>query len=194
MESPLSDAEGGFLLLMNLREGLVSRLAEFNARAWAKKIVGNEALRRELFDCLFDGPPEVGSRAAWVLSHAHDLDPAVIRNKENKLIGLLKNKRLPHGITRNILRIYQEQPVPEKHSAFMLDTCYAFLKDLSEPIAIRAFSITVLFNISKHYPELLRELSAVLQSTAQHEEAPALISRSKNTLKAIAKLQAAQKA
>lgn len=179
---------------MNLREDLAGRPTGFNAKAWAKEVTGNAALLAELYDCLFNGSPEVGSRASWILSHAHGLDPAVIKRKENLLIGLLKKKGLHHGITRNILRIYQDQPVPEKHSAFMLDTCYAFLKNAAEPIAVKAFSITVLFNISKPYPELLDELSAVLQSTAQHEEAPALKSRSKNTLKAIAKLKAGGKA
>jgi hypothetical protein len=175
---------------MTLREDLTHRSTEFNAKAWAKKIVTSEALQHELYDCLFNEPPAIGSRASWVLSHCHDLDPGIIASKEDQLIGLLKQKGLHHGITRNILRIYQEQPVPEEHSAFMLDTCYAFLKNPSEPIAIRAFSMTVIFNISKTYPELLNELAVVLQSIAQHEEAPALISRSKNTLKAIQKLKA----
>lgn len=179
---------------MNLTEDLASRTAEFNAKALAKKIVKSEGLQLELFDCLFNGTEEASRRAAWVLSHCHDLDPGIIKTKEDKLIGLLKNKRLHHGITRNILRIYQDQPVPEKHSAFMLDTCYAFLRNAAEPIAIRAFSITVLFNIAKHYTELLNELYAVLQSTAQFEEAPALKSRSRNTMKAIDKLRAAEKA
>ena len=74
----------------------------------------------------------------------------------------------------------------------MLDLCYRYLKNPSEAIAVRAFSITVIYNISKPYPELLQELLMVLNELSPHEDGAAMRSRIKNTTKVIHKLMKAK--
>ncbi len=177
---------------MSLQEDLANRSSEFNARKLADLVIRDHKLREELLACLLDDPGVTGSRAAWVLSHCHDKDPGVIGPYETRLIGLLAKPDLHNGITRNILRIYQTQPVPEKHSAFMLDTCYGYLRNAAQPTAVRAFSITVIFNISEKHPELLDELKLTLLDIASHDDTPAMKTRTANTLKAMARLKKKQ--
>lgn len=177
---------------MSLQEDLVNRTTEFDARKLADLVIRNNKLREELLDCLLNDAGVAGSRAAWVLSHCHNKDPGVIKPYEARLIGLLEKQGLHNGIIRNILRIYQTQPVPEKHSAFMLDTCYGYLRNATQPPAIRAFSITVIFNISQKHPELLDELKLTLLDIASHDDTQAMKTRTANTLKAMTRVKKEQ--
>ena len=67
----------------------------------------------------------------------------------------------------------------------MIDTCYGYIKNPNEAIAVRAFAMTIIFNISKPYPELLSELKSVLQFLNHPDESGGIKSRIKNTLKDI---------
>lgn len=143
----------------------------------------------ELVSCALNEDHLLSSRAMWVLGHCSDLDYNSLKKYHDRLIKNLERPGLHNGVIRNTLRLYQEHPAPEKHHSFLLDTCYGYIKDAAEAIAVRAFSITVVFHISKPYPELLDELALVLRHLSIQEEPPAIRSRVKNTLKAIAKLQ-----
>ena len=70
----------------------------------------------------------------------------------------------------------------------MLDKCYSYIKNAGEAIAVRAFAMTVVFNISKPYPELLNELKSVLIHVNHPDESPGVKSKVKNTLKDIDKV------
>jgi hypothetical protein len=59
----------------------------------------------------------------------------------------------------------------------------------SDAIAVRAFAITVAFNISKQYPELIQELEIILNHLNLTEESAAIKARVKSTLKEIKKLK-----
>ena len=78
--------------------------------------------------------------------------------------------------------------MPKKTESFILDKCFEYIKNPSEAIAVRAFAITVVFNIAKPYPELLNELVIVLNHLSETEDGPGIRSRVKNTIKAIHKL------
>ena len=146
-------------------------------------------LLEELLKCALDKDHLLSSRAMWVLGHCSDMDYDAIKKYHGKLIMNLATPGLHNGVIRNTLRLYQQHPVPEKYHSFLLDKCYDYIKDPSEAIAVRAFAMTVVFSISKPYPELLDELKMVLTHPESYEESPGIRSRVKSTLKAIDKLQ-----
>ena len=80
--------------------------------------------------------------------------------------------QLGHGrhdaIHRNIVRILEEVPVPEELEGALYDKCFKFLNDPDEPIAVRVFSMTVLFNIAKKHPEMLDELKQTIEMYMPH--------------------------
>ena len=160
----------------------------FNAQELAKTILENK-LENELLIYALNDNQLISNRAIWVLTHCADIEPERIRPFHEILINHLKKNKLHSGVVRSIVRIFQTQPVPKKLQSFMLDKCYDFIKNPSEAIAVRAFAMTVVFNISKPYPELLNELSLVLNHMSETEDGPGIRSRVKNTIKAIRKLQ-----
>jgi hypothetical protein len=173
---------------LNLKEELLPDIREFKAPALAQKII-NLSQINELVAFAFEKDHLLSSRAMWVLGHCSDLDYDCIIPYHIKLINNLKHDNLHNGVIRNTLRLFQKHPVPKKMESFMLDKCFAYIKNPTEAIAVRAFAITVVFNISKPYPELLNELSLVLNHMSETEEGPGIRSRVKNTIKAIRKIQ-----
>ena len=179
------------LTLSDIRAELAADTRTFKAPELAKEIL-KDGMEKELAALALDKDQTVSSRALWVLGYCDEMEPERIKSFHAQLIPNLKNKNLHPGVVRGTLRFFQKHPVPKKHESFMLDLCYRYLKNPSEAIAVRAFSITVIYNISKPYPELLQELLMVLNELSPHEDGAAMRSRIKNTTKVIHKLMKAK--
>jgi hypothetical protein len=67
----------------------------------------------------------------------------------------------------------------------MIDTCFALL-DPKEPIAVRAFSMTVLGNLAAQHPDLKKELRLVIESQLPYGSA-GFVARAKKVLKQLEK-------
>jgi len=174
--------------LLNIKDELLADIRVFKAPELAKIILLNHQ-ERSLLELALDKDHLLSSRAMWVMSHCSDIDYKRVKYYEVKLIENLKNEYLHNGVIRNTLRLFQKHPVPKKQETFVLDKCFEYIKNPSEAIAVRAFAITVVFNISKPYPELLDELLLVLQHMSVTEEGPGIRSRVKNTIKTIHKMR-----
>ncbi len=174
-------------LKLNLKDELLPDIREFKAPALAQKIINNNQIA-ELVSLAFEKDHLLSSRAMWVLGHCSDLDYDCTKPYHVKLVNNLKQNSLHNGVIRNTLRLFQKHPVPKKTESFILDKCFEYIKNPSEAIAVRAFAITVVFNITKPYPELLNELLIVLNHLSETEDGPGIRSRVKNTIKAIHKL------
>ncbi len=176
------------ILKINIKEELIADIRDFKAPDLAKTILKNNQVA-DLISLAFEKNHLLSSRAMWVMAHCSDLDYNCIKPYHVKLINRLKNKGLHNGVIRNTLRLFQKHSVPTKSKAFILDKCFEYVKNPIEAIAVRAFAITVIFNIAKPYPELLNELLIVLNYMSETEEGPGIRSRVKNTLKDIHKLK-----
>ncbi len=141
----------------NLVLELTNELRGFKAPQLARYVL-EHSLMAELVKLCLSKEALLSSRAMWVLSWCSQLNDESIMPYHDALIENLEAKNLHKGVIRNTLRLYQYRPAPEKYRAFLLDTCYTYIKNPSEAIAVRAFAITVVYNISKPYPELLHEL------------------------------------
>lgn len=173
---------------LNIKDELMADIRVFKAPILAQTIFKNN-LEKELFNLALEKDHLLSSRAMWVLAHCSDLDYDRIKPFHVKLVSNLKNENLHNGVIRNTLRLFQKQAIPKIHESFMLDKCFQYIKNPSEAIAVRSFSMNVVFNISKPYPELLHELSIILQHLNITEESAGIRSKVKNTLKDIAKLK-----
>lgn len=137
--------------------------------------------------------PVVNNRAMWILWHCSILDYFKVEPYHKILIELLKKEKNHSGVIRLILALFQKELPPVEYHSFLLDKCYAYLLNAAEPIAVRAFAMTVIFNISKTYPELLQELETTLQHLPITEESAGIKVRIRNTLKLIDKIKNSKK-
>ena len=96
------------------------------------------------------------------------------------------DKTAHDAIRRNALRILEDINIPEKYCGELFEITNNYLHDIKEPIAVRAFAISVMFNIAKKYPDLKNEVRHNAESLL-HCGIPALESRSRKALKQLVK-------
>ncbi len=140
----------------------------------------------ELMDCFFMQTKDyrVPQRAAHVVSLTFDKRPELLIPYIPKLIQELTRKTLRNSLKRNILRILQFCEIDEKDRGIVYDRTFELMSNPQEEIAVRAFSMTVLYKISQFYPELKPELkSAILYVLEEPCSSPGVRSRGNNLLK-----------
>lgn len=174
--------------VFDLKTALIDDIREFKAPGLAQLVI-DKHIEDELIKYCLNDDLLLSSRAMWVLGHCTDIAFDLFIPYHEILINNLNKSGLHDGVIRNTLRLFLKYPVPDKHQSFMLDACYNYVRDPSVAIAIRAFAITVIFNISKPYRELLLELEEVLNLLPLDDESPGMRSKIRNVLKSIAKIK-----
>ncbi len=141
----------------------------------------------DLMQIFIDGHYRLVQRAAWPFSFVTEKHPALIEKHYDLLIKLLDDDSLHQAVSRNILRALQFTEIPEKYEGKVLDRCFEFLNDNSQPIAIKAFSMTVVYNLSKKYPDIVPELKASIEALLPDGSA-GIKSRGRKILNALNKI------
>lgn len=107
--------------------------------------------------------------------------PEMIYPHVKDLVEALHKKNVHDAVIRNSVRVLQEIQIPEKYQGQVMDACFQFLEKPTTAVAIKAFSLTTLFNLSKKYPEVKSELKLIIEDSLEHETA-AFKSRAKKIL------------
>lgn len=118
----------------------------------------------ELMQIFVEGPVQFTQRAAWSISVVAEKHPELLTNYYSLFIKLLNQPNKHDSINRNIVRALQFVDIPKKYQGEILDACFKLLKSSKEPIAVRAFSMTVIYNLSKKYPDIIPELRASIET------------------------------
>lgn len=144
--------------------------------------IGSDAERfEELMQCFLSKEKRLCQRAAWVVSHCAERYPHLIAPHLKTMIAELKNP-LHMAVKRNTVRVLQLVKIPEDLQGELVNICFDFLLDAKEAIAVQAFSMTVLYNITKEQPELKDELRVVIEEMIPHGSA-GIRSRGRKILK-----------
>ena len=138
-----------------------------------------------LIDLFLNGEAKLIQRAAWPLSYVVIAHPELIKPYFSKLIIKLKQTNNHPSVPRNILRIFEEIEIPEKHEGDIVECCFSILTRAADPIASKAFAITVATKICKKYPDLKNELRLHIEHMQNYPMAPAIKVRVKRSLKEI---------
>lgn len=105
----------------------------------------------------------INQRAAWPLSYSVKKHPELIKPHLKKVITNLKKPKIHDAVKRNTVRFLQFIEIPKSLHGITLDHCFKLLQNKKEPVAIKVFSMSVLANLTKEYPELKGELSAIIE-------------------------------
>ena len=139
-----------------------------------------------LADLFFKGEYRITQRAAWPLSYCVRAHPGLIGPYFKPLLDNLNRKDIPVAVTRNTVRLLQDVTIPKKYHGRVMSTCFDFLQSPEAPIAVKAFSLTILSNLSKEYPDIRAELKLIIDEQWEHMT-PAIRSRWKKALKEMEK-------
>jgi hypothetical protein len=172
---------------MNFRERLDKEHSKTTTNTIVNEICNQPKKMDELMQIFIDGPLRITQRAAWPLGFVAQQQPSLLLNYYDLLIDHLYKKDNHQAITRNILRALQFTNIPKKYQGKILTKCFDFLNDSNEPIATKVFSMTVAYNLSKEYPDIVPELKASIENLLPNGSA-GIKSRGKKILKEINKL------
>ena len=118
----------------------------------------------ELMSIFIEGPTQITQRAAWSISVIAETHPELLLNYYDLFIDLLNQPNKHNAVNRNIVRAFQYVEIPEKYQGKILDVCFKLLNSSAEPIAVKAFCMTVIYNLSKIYPDIIHELRASIET------------------------------
>ena len=167
---------------MNLESEILkehSKLQSQKIAAW----VGNDIDRFEQLMKLFlHGEYCIVQRASWIVTLCSDKYPELVEPWLPKMIKKMQEKGGHVAIKRNMLHILQFIEIPRKLQGVLTNLCFDYLTSLEAPIAVKAFSMTVLANITKEEPDLKNELRIIIEQMLPYS-GPGIQSRGKKVLK-----------
>ncbi len=169
---------------MNIREALLKEKKHSKQQALkiSEYACSSSKYFKELMQCFFSNEYRLAQRAAWSVSWAAQKKPALIQPYIEKLIKQLPRKDVHDAVIRNCVRILQKTEIPEVFHAELMNACFNFIESNNTAVAIKAFSLTTLYNLSQAYSEIKNELKLIIEERWNYETA-AFKSRGKAILK-----------
>ncbi len=170
---------------MDIRASLLADRSKENILKIAEYVGEDQERFDELMQLFLKDTVIVTQRSSWIINHCFDQYPHLV---EPHLETFWKNLLQPqnNAVKRNTLRIFQDYPIPKKLQGIAASLCFDFLADPNEAIAVRVFSMSVIFNIGQSEPDLLPELALLIEEILPHGSM-GLRSRGSKILKAIQK-------
>ena len=139
---------------------------------------------KALMQCFLANDYRLAQRAAWSVSWAARKKPEMIKPHIKSLVEQLERNDVHNAVIRNSVRVLEAIDIPEALHADVMNACFKFIETPSTPAAIKAFSLTTLFNLYKIYPEIKQELKLIIEDRMDTETA-AFKSRGKKILQAL---------
>lgn len=106
----------------------------------------------------------ITQRAAWPISYLGQKHPDLLIPYYSLFIKLLNTPNKHNAVNRNVLRAMQNVTIPKEYQGSLLDVCFKLLNSSKEPVAVKAFSMTIIENLAKIYPDIIPELKASVSS------------------------------
>lgn len=155
-------------------------------QAAAAYAVSSKTRFSQLITCFLGNEYRLVQRASGALSVAALLQPELLTPYLPEIVTRLQQKNVPDAVTRNCVRILQDIDLPEALHGAVMNTCFELVTTPQTAAAIKAFSLTILYNLSHHYPEIKPELQLVIEEQWETETA-AFRSRGKKILEKLTK-------
>lgn len=153
----------------------------------AASAAANTTLFRKLLDFTSDRDPRIVFRSSWALTKVCDQSPDLFIPLLPVLVDKLVtvNNGSAERSFLKILTLTGTSSLDEDKVGLLVDYCFSMLRSPLSAIAIKAYSMDVLHEISTRYPGLTHELAAILSMLP--EDVPAGIkSKSRALIKKLA--------
>jgi len=172
---------------VKLRQEILKEHSKAQCAKIVKWVGSNQQRFDELFGLFLNDEYRVVQRAAWPVSYCVIAHPAFISKHWKELISKLKKPDQHDAVKRNSIRLMQDIDIPKKYHGAIMDICFSFLESPTEALAVKVFSMTVLGNLAKYYPEIKTELQLIIEDQLPYQTA-GYKSRANKVLKQLAKL------
>ncbi len=166
---------------MRLKDEILMEHSKLQCMKIARWIGNSQQRFDELFYLFLNDEYPAVQRAAWPLSVCVIEHPALIKKHFGKLIANLRRPGLHNAVKRNTIRLLQGLTIPKKYHGEIMDMCFTYISDPDEAAAVKAFSLKVLHDLSKLYPDIKQELRTIIEERWDYETA-AFKSRAKRII------------
>ena len=167
---------------MKLRQEILKEHSKAQCSKIVKWVGSSQERFDELFGLFLHDEYRVVQRSAWPLSYCVIAHPSFISKHWKQFISNLKKPTLHDAVKRNSVRLMQDIDIPKKYHGEVMDICFKYLESPAEPLAVKVFSMSVLANLAKIYPEIKPELQLIIEDQLPHQTA-GFKSRAKKILK-----------
>ena len=137
-----------------------------NSKDWentaARYVSDSKPRFSQLMDCFYHGDFRLSHRATLIILQVAPNKPRWLAEQIPVMARTLK-KELPDWYKRNLLRILQYHKIPEQQWGHVADQCFNYLASVKEPVAVKVFSMTVLYNLTRDLPDLAKELRFLIE-------------------------------
>lgn len=146
---------------MHLQTQLLLESSKANANLIANYCINNLSNLTELISIFYTEKEPLPQKASWVLATINEKQSDLLNKHLNKFI-----ERLPsfssNTIKRNILHILSSHKIPQNLQGKLVDTCFKYMLNTDETVAVKLYAMQCIANISIEHPELKEELKAVI--------------------------------
>ncbi len=155
----------------NLREQILKEHSKAQCTTIVRWVGASQQRFNELFKLFLNDEYRVVQRSAWPVSYCVIAHPNFIKKHWAALIKNLQKPNLHNSVKRNSIRLLQDIAIPKKHQGQIMDICFKYVESPTEAVAVKAFSLTVLSNLAKQYPEIVPEIKLLIEEQIDHQTA-----------------------
>lgn len=174
---------------MNIELELLKEHSKANSARIGDYIIENSEELKTLVSLFLSRKKVVSQRSGMVISYVHDLSPEIfnIELKEEIIKTLIHEDNIEVTVKRNIVRILQTMQIPIKYHSLIFNSALELMINPKEAIAVRAFCMQILYNLTSIYPELKLELILSLENILILNNESGIQSRGRKILKMLKK-------
>ncbi len=154
---------------MNLREEIAKKYSKAGCDRIVAWIGDDQKRFDELFKLFTSDEYRIVQTASGPLSYCVKECPRLIKKHFASLIKNVQKPAANGAVKRNTVRLLQFTEIPEKYQGDVMNICFEFIQSITEKVAVKAFSLTVLQNLSAQYPEIVPEIKLIIDERMPHE-------------------------
>jgi 8-oxo-dGTP diphosphatase len=171
-------------------QSLVNNMMSMKEAEWiATSAIENPAIFRKLFEYSKSSDKKLAFRSSWTLTKVCDKFPELIFPYLSQIVDILSsidNESALRSFLR-ILSLSDPEKIDKHRQGILADFCFNMLNSGFSAIAIKAYSMEILYRLALIYPELGNELSASIK-LLQGEGSAGIIARGHMILKKLAEM------
>jgi len=169
-------------------KSMVNTIMSSREAEWiALSAIENPLIFKKLLEYSFSKDKKLAFHSSWAFSKIYDRFPGKVFPYLPGIIetlGKIENESAQRSFLR-IISLSDIAKITNKHHGILADHCFAALKSGFSAIAIKAYSMEILYKLAIIYPELTIELSATIH-LLQGEGSAGVLARGHSILKKLA--------
>jgi len=146
-------------------QSVVQKMMSIKEAEWvADSAIENPAILMRLFEYSLSSDKKLAFRSSWTLTKVSDKFPELIYPCLEQIVdslGKIDNVSTLRSFLR-IISLTNLEKIKSRQHGILADFCFTVLNSGFSAIAVKAYSMEILYKLSLIYPELANELSTSL--------------------------------